>query len=359
MKNIRFVDLVVGDKERDTVLKVLDRAWLRQGPETEKLEKEICRLTGARHAVATSSGTGALHLSLLSLGIKGKVLVPSLTFPATSNVIVNSGCAPSFVDIDPSTYTIDPDEIESAVKKDAGISAVMPVHMFGMPAEMGRIREIADEHGLRIIEDCAQAFGAEFRGKGVGLWGDTGCFSFDTIKQFTSGEGGCMITDDDKTAEKARAMKDHGRVNGRFVFFGLNYKPTDMQAALLNAQLRSFESVMEKRRFLFEHYTESLSGMGVDVPGIPGYVKHAYTYYTIKLPCDAESVRTSLLGEGVETKTYPPVHLEPAYAIYRKGLPVTEDACRRLLSPPLHNLMDSTEVEGVSESLCRVLKRFI
>jgi perosamine synthetase len=360
MNEFKFFDFKVSEAERRAVLGVLDRAWLRQGPETKRFEEEICKLTGSKYAVATSSGTGALHLSLLALGIRGKVLVPSLTFPATSNVIVNSGGTPIFVDIDPRIYTIDPDEIERVVKKDEDITAIMPVHIFGMPAEMDRIRETAEVHDLRIIEDCAQAFGAAYKKRSVGLWGDTGCFSFDTVKPFTSGEGGVLITDRKDVADKARSLKDHGRdKEGRFSLHGLNYKPTDMQISLLNAQLQGFDDSMKKRRALFEHYSAILDGMGIKTPKIAGHVRHAYTYFTAELPYDAEVVRENLKKMGIEAKTYPPVHLEPAYASYRKSLPVTEDVCKRLLSPPLHNFMDIDDIEHVADVLENVLKRFV
>ncbi len=359
MHKVRFFDFRVSEDERGAVLKVLDRAWLRQGPETRQLEERIKDLTGAEHAVAVSNGTAALHLALLALGIRGKVLVPSLTFPATTNIVVNSGNTPLFADIDPEIYTIDPDEIERAVKKDKDIKAIIPVHIFGMPAEMDRIREIAEARDLHIIEDCAQAFGARYKNRSVGLWGDAGCLSFDTVKPFTSGEGGCLITNNTEIAEKARAMKDHGRINGEFVFFGMNYKPTDLQASLLNVQLGNFESVMKKRKSLFDHYTTLMKDKGIRTTRIPSHTEHSYTYYTARLPCDAEVVRERLLGMGIESKTYPPVHLEPAYAEYRRELPVTEDACRKLISPPLHSLMSSDDVEHVVNSLDKVLKGMI
>lgn len=357
MHGVKFFDFKVSEAERKAILKVCDRAWLRQGPEAENFEKEICRLTGSKYAVATSSGTGALHLSLLALRIKGKVLVPSLTFPATSNVVVNSGNTPIFVDIDPKIYTIDPDEIEKVVKKDKDIKAIMPVHIFGMPAEMERIREIAEAHDLRVIEDCAQAFGAKYKNRSVGLWGDAGCFSFDTVKPFTSGEGGCLITNDREIAEKVRATKDHGRIKGEFVFFGLNYKPTDLQMSLLSVQVKNFDRIMKTRKNLFDEYNRLITNEKIEKPFIPKHVEHAYTYYTLKLTVNAEHVRSKLMEMGIETKTYPPVHLEPVYRKYKANLPVTEDVCKKLLSPPLFDIIKKEEVERVVKSLESILKK--
>ncbi len=357
MRKIRFFDFEISKEERESVLAVLRRRWLRQGPEVEAFEKEIRRLTGSKHAVATSSCTGALHLSLLALGIKGKVLVPSLTFPATCNAVVNSGNTPVFVDIDPKIYTMNPEEIEKIVRTDKDIKAIMPVHIFGMPAEMDRIMEIAEAYDLRIIEDCAQAFGAKYRKKSVGMWGDVGCFSFDTVKPFTSGEGGCLITNNEEIAEKARAMKDHGRIQNKFLFFGLNYKPTDIQISLLNAQIKNFKKVMEIRRGLFEEYNRLITNEEIEKPFIPEHVEHAYVYYTMKLPANAEHVKSKLMEMGIETKTYPPVHLEPAYAKYRANLHVTEEVCKKLLSPPLFTIMKREEIEYVVKNLNVVLEK--
>jgi len=359
MQKIRFFDFEISKEERKSVLGVLERRWLRQGPEVEKFEKKICKLTGSKYAVATSSCTGALHLSLLALGIKGKVLVPSLTFPATCNAVVNSGNIPVFVDIDPRIYTIDPEEIEKIARKDKDIKAIMPVHIFGMPAEMDRIKEIAETYDLRIIEDCAQAFGAKYKKRSVGMWGDVGCFSFDTVKPFTSGEGGCVITNNEEVAEKVRAMKDHGRIKNRFVFFGLNYKPTDLQISLLNAQLKSFDKVMRRRKELFNQYSRLITKEGIEKPFIPKHVEHAYVYYTLKLPVNAEDVKNELMKRGIETKTYPPVHMEPAYAKYRKRLPVTEEVCEKLLSPPLFTMIGEDEIKYVVENLESAVEKLL
>lgn len=356
MGKIRFFDFEISQKERESVDEVFERRWLRQGPETEKFEKKVCELTGSRHAIATSSGTGALHLSLMATGVKGKVLCPSLTFPATSNVIVNSFNTPQFIDIDPKIYTIDPEKIESAVKKDKEIRAIIPVHIFGMPAEMDRIMEIAEENDLTVIEDCAQAFGARYRKKSVGLWGDAGCFSFDTVKPFTSGEGGCIITDRDDVAERVRSMKDHGRIKGKFVFFGLNYKPTDIQTSLLNAQIKNFDKVMRRRKELFAIYDRLITNDKIGKPLIPGHVEHSYTYYTLKLNDDAERVKGDLMNRGIETKTYPPVHLEPAYEKFRPDLPVTEETCKKLLSPPLFDIIKEEDIKHIVKNLESVLR---
>ncbi len=166
-----------------------------------------------------------------------------------------------------------------------------------------------------------------------------------------------MITDSKEIADSVRAMKDHGRIKEKFFFFGLNYKPTDLQVSLLNAQIKNFDKTMERRKDLFYMYNKLITHKEIEKPFIPKHADHAYVYYTLKLPFKAEDIKNKLMEMGIETKTYPPVHLEPVYEKYKTKLPVTEEVCNRLLSPPLFNIIKKEEIEHVVKSLESILKK--
>ena len=239
---------LIGDEEIEEVVKVLKSGFIAQGPKVAEFEEKFAEYIGVKHAVATSSGTTALHTALLALGIKAgdEVVTTPFTFAATSNSVLYVGAKPVFVDVNPETYNIDPEKIAEAITDKT--KAIMPVHLYGQPADMDPIREIADENDLKVIEDAAQAHGAVYRGKMVGSMGDAACFSFYPTKNMTTSEGGMVTTDDGATADAARAIRAHGE-SQRYthVMLGYNFRMTDVAAAIGLAQLKKLDTFNGKR----------------------------------------------------------------------------------------------------------------
>ena len=282
--------------EIKSVLEPLRSGWLVQGPKVREFEEKWCHFTGARHSVAASSCTTALHLSLAALGFGpgDEAIVPAFTWISTANVVEHLGGKVVFCDIDLKTFNIDPDQIESKIT--SRTRAVLPVHLFGLAADMNPILQIARKYNLWVVEDAACGFGAKYHGKHVGTFGNTGCFSFHPRKAITTGEGGMVTTQDDALAEKMRRMRDHGaglsdlqRHHGARPYLlsdhpeaGYNYRMTDLQAALGSAQMFRAQEIVKERQRLAARYDEGLGGLNwLQTPGkVSGY-DHGYQSY----PC--------------------------------------------------------------------------
>ncbi len=264
-------------RERELLLQPLDTGWVVQGPFVNQFQSRFVEFTGAKHALATSNCTTALHLSLLALGIgRGdKVVVPSFTYVATANSVEAAGATPVFCDIDLRTFCMDATELQKILAADGSreIKAVMPVNQFGLCADLPRIRALADEHGAKMVEDCACSFGALIDGRHSGTFGHAGCFSFHPRKAITTGEGGMVITDDADTAARVSTLRDHGasksdrdRHGQKGSFFlpdfevvGYNYRMTDFQGALGVAQMEKADTLLAARRAIAARYDEALS----------------------------------------------------------------------------------------------------
>ena len=284
------------EAEIKSVLEPLRSGWLVQGPKVREFEEKWSTFTGAKHSVAVSSCTTALHLSLAALGFGAgdEAIVPAFTWISTANVVEHLGGKVVFCDIDLKTFNIDPDQIESKIT--SRTRAVLPVHLFGLAADMDPILEIARKHNLWVVEDAACGFGAKYHGKHVGTFGNTGCFSFHPRKAITTGEGGMVTTQDDALTEKMRRMRDHGaglsdlqRHHGARPYLlsdhpeaGYNYRMTDLQAALGGAQMFRAEKIVKERQRLAARYDEALSGLSwLHGPAkVSGY-EHGYQSY----PC--------------------------------------------------------------------------
>lgn len=264
-----------GKEERAAVQEPLVSGWVVQGPKVAEFEAQFAEFTGAREAVATTSCTTALHLSVVALGLSpgDEVIVPAFTWVSTANVVEYQGATPVFCDIQLETFNIDPSLVESLItERTVGI---MPVHLFGLPAPMREIQEIADRHGLWIVEDAACAFGTRVSGRHVGTFGEAGCFSFHPRKSITTGEGGILTTNDPALASKARSMRDHGASRSDFArhesrgsfrladydVLGFNYRMTDLQGALGCAQMQRADFILSERARLAHGYQEKLQGL--------------------------------------------------------------------------------------------------
>ena len=236
----------------------LDTGYLIQGRYVEEFEQMVAKFLGVKHAIAVSSGTAALHLSLIAIGIKpgDEVIAPSYTFPATVNVIELVGAKPVLVDVDMDTYNIDVNQIEQKITDKT--KAIIPVHLFGNPADMDAIMDIANTYNLMVIEDAAGALGSAYKGQKVGTLGDIGCFSFHPRKIITTAEGGMVVTNNDDLAEKVRMLRNHGIHHGAgnydFVYAGFNYRMNELEAILGIAQMKNIESILKGRLYLSELY---------------------------------------------------------------------------------------------------------
>jgi len=352
---------IIGEEERAAVDRVLRSGMIAQGPEVAAFEQEFAdQLVGGRTCVAVSSGTAGLHLGLLAAGIGpgDEVVVPSFTFAATANSVALTGATPVFADIDPVTYCLDPTAVEAAVT--SRTTAVMPVHLYGHPADMTGLREVADRHGLRVFEDAAQAHGATLDGVPVGAFGQFAMFSLYPTKNMTSGEGGMVACADEEVARRLRLLRNQGmeRQYANEVV-GFNARMTDIHAAIGRVQLGRLATWTETRRanaaFLDAHLE------GVVVPTVADGATHVYHQYTIRVPEDRDGFVTALREEhGVGTGVYYPIpnHRLASLARYAPGLelPETERAAREVLSLPVHPALTQEDLERVVAGVNAVAK---
>lgn len=340
--------------------RVMDSCQFTLGPEVENFEREFAAFCTAKHGVGVNSGTSALHLALLAAGIgRGdEVITVPFTFVATAAAIEYAGARPVFVDIDPVTYTIDPDKIMGAVTPRT--RAIVPVHLYGQPADMFPVLDIARRHGLVVIEDAAQAHGAEYYGQRAGSLADMACFSFYPGKNLGAcGEGGMVVTNSDDYARRVRMLRDWGAERKyEHVLRGYNYRMESLQAAVLRVKLRRLEDWTRARRSVAAYYDRALAGSGVLVPLARPYAKHVYHVYAIRTKARA-AWQKSLLGRGVQTGIhYPtPVHLLPAYADlgYEPGaFPHAEQAAAEVLSLPVYPELTQPQCAAVCEAVLDV-----
>lgn len=367
MMNIPLSSPDITEAERKAVQGVLKTTMLSMGPNITAFEKGMAGLAGRKHAIAVNSGTSALHLALLALGIgKGdEVIAPSFSFIASSNCILYAGATPVFVDIERDTFNIDPVKIEKAVTKRT--KAILAVDVFGEPAAWDKILTIARKHRLRVIEDSAEAMGAFYKGKRCGGFGDVSIFSFYPNKQMTTGEGGMVLTDDKKIAELCRSMTNQGRKqkNGRWlehVRLGYNYRITEIQAALGLAQLRRLPAMLRKRAAAASLYSSLLSKEKRVILPVPGLgVKRSWFVYVLMLaPPFTKSHRDRLVKlmakRGVQCSTYfEPIHLQPFYRKvfgFKLGrFPHTEWVGSRTMALPFSSVLKPSQQREVIKSL--------
>ena len=363
---VPFLDLKSEFAElRDEILPALDRICREsafvQGPEVEAFEKEFAAFCGTKYCVALSSGTAALHLGLLALGVQpgDEVITTPNTFLATAEAISYCGAQPVLVDIDSATANIDASLIERAVTRRT--RAIIPVHLYGRPADMDSIRSIAARHDLRVLEDAAQAHGARYRSAMVGSLGHAAAFSFYPTKNLGAyGEGGALTTDDDRIAQFAHAARSHGQT-ARYAheFVGYNYRMQGFQGAVLRIKLRHLNAWTEKRRAIAREYRRILQNARIDLPVDDPRDECVYHQFVIYVNSRC-SVIAKLAEKEIETAVhYPtPVHLQPAYASLGDPAgtyPLAERACDRVLSLPLFPGMSEEQVRHVADSVLEIV----
>jgi dTDP-4-amino-4,6-dideoxygalactose transaminase len=337
------------------ILRVLDNGWYVLGKEVKRFEEEFARYVGVSYGIGVGSGTEAIHLALASCGIGpgGEVITVSHTATATVAAIELAGAIPVMVDVEPDFYTIAPEAIEPAIT--SRTKAIVPVHIYGHPADMDPVLEIAHKYNLWVIEDCAQAHGATYKGKRVGSLGDMGCFSFYPTKNLGAvGDGGMVVTNDAELGEKARLLREYGWVE-RYVshISGWNTRLDELQAAMLNVKLKHLDEDNAKRARLAEIYNKELSGAGIIVPCRRENCTHVYHLYVIRSARRAELL-TFLKEKGIDASIhYPvPIHLQPAYIrLGNRSLRETETLASQVLTLPMYPELSESEVHSVIEAV--------
>ncbi len=354
------------EREEELVLQVLRSGRLSLGPWIDRFEEQIAERVGAPYAAALSSGTAGLHLlcRIAALGPGDEVITSPLSFVSSANCFILEGATPVFADVDPMTLNLDPAAVEASITERT--RAIVAVDMFGLPCELDELRDIADRHGLRLIEDACESLGAEYRGRPLGAQGPSAVFAFYPNKQMATGEGGVVTTHSEEEWQLLQSLRNQGRSydggGGWFhhVRVGLNYRWTDIQAAIGLAQLEKLDRILELRGAAAARYGELLEGVdGVEVPwAADADHKRSWFVYVVKLDggVDRAAVMDALRGEGVATAEYVPcIHLQP-YMRERYGFgpglcPVAEDTASRTLALPFFTQIDAADQHRVVDVL--------
>ncbi len=354
----------LGARELQYVSDCILTGWISSaGKYVKQFEEVWADFCGSSYAVSTSSGTGALHLAILALGIGpgDEVIVPSLTFIATANAVTYTGAKPVFVDSELATWNIDPNEIEKAITSKT--KAIIPVHLYGHPADMDPILEIASHYGLAVIEDAAEAHGAFYKGRSVGSIGDAGVFSFYGNKIITTGEGGMVVTDNVDIAEKIRLLRDHGMSPDRRYWhheIGYNYRLTNLQAAVGVAQMEKAGDILEAKKHIAELYESGLKDVrGISLPPKAKWASSVCWLYSIlvddeKTGGGRDELMAELSKAGIETRPFfPPAHMQPIYNT-GQSLPVAEYLSMNGLSLPSAIKLRQEEINHVIDTIVSV-----
>ncbi len=359
---------VIEDDDVQRVVEALRSGVITGGHYARLFEEKFAEYIGVKHAITVSNGTLALVAALYAIGVRpgDEVIVPCFTFIATANAVLALGARPVFADIELETYNIDPDSVAERITRRT--KAIVAVHLYGHMADVERLRKLAEEEGVALIEDAAQAHGAWYRGVKAGAWGDAAAFSFYATKNMTMGEGGAVTTNRDDVAWRVRMLRDHGQEEKYLhVTFGLNLRITSMQAALGLAQLEKLERLTEARRRNAELLTRGLRGTGLVTPVEKQGYRHVYHQYVVRVDAERVGVTRDELARrlsalGVETAVHYPRAL-PDQPFYRAlGYPPAEEICpnaalaaRQVLSLPVHPRLTRRDVEYIIEAVRRAL----
>jgi dTDP-4-amino-4,6-dideoxygalactose transaminase len=345
----------LGPEELDAVREVLASGMVAQGRRVAELEERFAAFVGARHCVATANGTLALMsiFAGLGLGPGDEVITVAHTFAATANAILFTGATPVFVDIEPDTYVIDANRIEAAITPRT--RAIVPVHLFGLVADMDMVAAIADRHGLAVVEDACQAHGATFRGRQAGSFGH-GAFSLYATKNMTTAEGGLITTDDDSLADWLRVYRNQGmRSRYQFEMLGYNFRLTDLAAAIGLVQLAKLERNTARRRAIAAGYDAAFADLPVGIPVVPEGRTHVYHQYTIRVGPDRDAVLGELRAAGVGADVYYPLPVHRQAYIQELGLhaelPVTDQAAAETIALPIFPGLSEDEQATVVEAV--------
>jgi dTDP-4-amino-4,6-dideoxygalactose transaminase len=362
----------LGIEEADAARLVVQSGWVTQGRKVAEFERAVAEYCGTAHAVAASSCTAALHMSLVALGIGpgDEVICPSMSFIATANAIRHAGATAVFADVDEQTYNLDPSAAESAIT--SRTKAILVVHQIGLPADLDRFIDLADKRGIKIVEDGACALGSRYRGKPIGGHSELVCFSFHPRKVITTGEGGMIATNNDQFAKQLRLLRQHGMsvsdtvrhtstqvITEQYVRLGYNYRMTDIQAAIGIEQVKRLDWIVARRRELAARYSQALAmHPWLRPPYVPEFATPNFQSYAVQLRDDApvgrDELMQRLLEAGISTRRgIMLAHLEPAYADCRTAQPLQRSvtASSRSILLPLYPQMTDAEQEAVLAAL--------
>lgn len=365
--SVSLTEIGLDDEERSAALEVLKSGKLREGERVREFEKIFQAYVGTRHAMATSSGTAALHLSYLSLFNPGdEVLVPAFTFVATASMIAMAGGVPVFCDIDPETWVIDPRDIERKITPKT--KAIAGVHLFGNTCDIAAIREIAVRHHLKIIWDAAQALGSRYQDIDIAQFPDAVCFSFYPSKNITTGEGGMVTTNDDGIATKVRLLKSHGQPK-KYVheILGFNYRMTEVEAAIGVVQLQKLEGFLERRKRVAARLREAFEGNGFfKMQQITSGCDHATNYFSILLKENCLSVSRDQLVQALKDEGVPcavhypiPLHRQPCFSqVAFRELPHSDAVAQNILSLPMHPFLSDQDADFVAEKVLNLVRQY-
>jgi len=359
----------IGKEEEELVLEAIRNGWISsQAPYVRQFEEEFARWLGVKHAIAVSNGTVALHLALLALSVGpgDEVIVPDLTFASPANMVILTGARPVFVDVTREYWCIDPTDIKRRLTK--RVKAMIVVHLYGHPAYMDEIIEIARENNIYVIEDCAEAHGAEYRGKKVGTFGDIAIFSFYANKIITTGEGGMIVTNNDELVDRIRLMRDHGmRPRYWHIVLGFNYRMTGLQAAVGIAQLRKIDRLLERKRRIAKIYEEALGNVpGIELHPKMVWARPSYWLYSIlvdekKYGLSRDRLMIELEKQGIETRRFfYPLHVMPAFSKYsdEKQYPVSTYLSQHGLNLPSGPRISDDDIEYVAKIIKELYKEY-
>ena len=346
---------LIGKEEEEALLEVIASGMLVQGPRVREFEARFAELCSVEHAIATSSGTTALHIAVLAneVGPSDEVITSPFSFIASANCALYVGARPVFVDIEPDYFTIDPAKIEERITEKT--KAIIPIHLYGQACEMDAIVEIAQKYNLAIIEDACQAHGATYKGRSIGSFG-TACYSLYATKNMTTIEGGMILTNDSQVAERARLLRNHGSPKTyEHVMLGYNMRMTDLVASIGLVQIKKLSKWNSARQANAAYLTEKLSKIkGVVTPKIREHAEHVFHQYTIRIADRdnaAQKLREKGVGVGVHYPT--PIHHQPLYKElgYTDDLPVAEAASREVLSLPVHPSLTKDELDTIVDAV--------
>ncbi|MFB0504190.1 MAG: DegT/DnrJ/EryC1/StrS family aminotransferase [Candidatus Bathyarchaeia archaeon] len=361
---------LIGEEEIRSAAEVLRSGMLRQGEKTEAFEQLFSKLVGSEYACATSSGTASLHIAYMStLRAGDEVIVPDFTFFSTASTVIYSGGVPVFADVDLGTFTIDVEDAKEKITNRT--KAIVPVHLFGNSADLRPILEIAEDKELTVISDAAQALGTQYDGKDVGSYGDIVCYSFYPTKNITTCEGGMITTDRKELDSKFRLMREHGQ-SSRYLHttLGLNYRMTDVEAAVGMEQIKKLGAFLGKRKSNAEFLTENLKTFDkIETPYVKPNVAHSFNQYTIKLGleqlnCSRDDFANVLKLENIGSAVYypTPLHLQPIFMSIlhmKEGTcPVSEDLAGRVLSLPVHPSLTQTDLENICKAVEKAIESY-
>lgn len=349
---------LVGEEEIAAVARVMRSGMLAQGSVVTEFESRFADYCGAAHAIGVNSGTAALHAALLAAGVGpgDSVVVPAFTFFATASSVSMCGATLLFADVDPHTFNIDPDSVAALVRPDT--RAVVGVHLFGQPFDVGAVREVCDDHNLVLIEDAAQAHGSEYHGKRAGSLADLACFSFYPTKNMTTGEGGMVTTDDDGFAKQVRLLINHGQ-SRKYLHsaVGYNYRMTNIAAAIGLVQLGRVEGFNERRIENARYFDRHLAGTGLTTPHVAPGVRHVYHQYVVKLPAGYPLTRDAFMDalaeRGIGTAVHYPISVnrQPVYENEHASCPVADDLAASVVSLPVHPAVTDEELAFICDTI--------